>query len=80
MLFGSLKKEKSPPRFKQFIQNYDAQVSSELRQMRGLSPEENAQRIERAKALQQIDTMIQTIKSQDKKLPEYLRQSMKQRE
>jgi hypothetical protein len=45
--------------------------------MRGLSPKEYASRVENSKAVKNVDRMLQTIKSQDRHLPEYLR---KQRE
>ena len=66
--------------FENFIQNYDSALHQELANRRGLSPEEVKAHKERVEDLKRVEAFIQTIKAQDKKLPEYLRAGQKQRD
>ena len=66
--------------FENFIQSYDSALHQELKNRRGLSPEGVKAQKERVEDLKSVEAFIQSIKAQDKKLPEYLRTGQKQRD
>ena len=62
------------------MEDYDNALHRELKNRRGLSPEEVRAHKERVDDLKKVEAFIQTIRAQDKELPEYLRAGQKQRD
>ena len=62
-------------RFTKFMSNFDATVHQEMQQFRGLSPAQAQARKEGLGARKEINNFMDTINSQNKRLPEWLKVS-----
>lgn len=55
------------------MREYDTKLFEEFRSTKGLSPDNIKAREQRMDALKSVNNFIDTIKEQDRNLPEYLR-------